>query len=97
MGCRLNRPDERCHVHTQDPNQQNPGPLKWSANLTTWPRDRPRDQIKTQSIVLQYTNNHHLENITENIQFTKTRNMIEYLRINLRNVQDSHEENLETL
>ena len=31
--------DEWCHVCAQDPNQWNPGPLKWRVlkNLTTWP------------------------------------------------------------
>ena len=33
--------DEQCHVRIQDPNQQNPGPPKWSTNLTTWPWARP--------------------------------------------------------
>uniref|UniRef100_A0A9L0SDY8 Phosphatidylinositol-4,5-bisphosphate 3-kinase catalytic subunit beta n=1 Tax=Equus caballus TaxID=9796 RepID=A0A9L0SDY8_HORSE len=33
--------DERCHVHTQDPNQRNPGLQKRSAHLTTWLQGRP--------------------------------------------------------
>lgn len=47
------------------------------------------NKIKTQSIVIQYMNNY-----LENIQFTKTRTTMEYLGIK---IQDSHEENLETL
>lgn len=47
------------------------------------------NKIKTQSIVIQYMNNY-----LENIQFTKTRTTMEYLGIK---IQDSREENLETL
>ena len=39
-------PDEQCHVHAQDSNRRNTGPpAAERANLTTWPRGRPLQQL----------------------------------------------------